>query len=134
MINKNIFNLFDDPDFESLAQIRTRPFPVTKILRGQTPTGEESSQKAKQLERSTIERPILFGMRIHIETLHPRYKLPPDVPPGTGCTRSEFEEWSKRVCGYQAPLLADMAVFQSHLGLHMNANTFACIKLKGSTP
>ncbi len=73
----------------------------------------------------------LFGLRVHIEAPHPRYVLPPEVPPGTGCTRAEFEEWSKRVCGYQVPFLSDGMVVQSLYGLHMNANTFAGLKKKG---
>lgn len=73
----------------------------------------------------------LFGMgvHVHIETQRPRYALPLDVPPGTGSTRAEFEEWSKRVCGYQAPLLADGVVLQSPHGVHMNAKTFSYLKI-----
>jgi hypothetical protein len=73
----------------------------------------------------------LFGLRVHIEAPRPRYVLPPEVPPGTGCTRSEFEEWSKRVCGYQSPFLSDGKVIKTPYGLHMNANTFERLKIKG---
>jgi hypothetical protein len=73
----------------------------------------------------------IYGMRVHIEPQRPRYVLPLDVPPGTNCTRSEFEEWSKMVCGYQAPFLKDGFCFKTSYGLHMNANTFALLKING---
>ena len=71
---------------------------------------------------------ILFGQRVHIEQLRPRYVLPADVPPGTGSTRKEFEEWSMRVCGFQKPILADGQVMRTPFGLHMNAKTLAMLR------
>ncbi len=76
----------------------------------------------------------LFGMPVYIETPQPRYSLPLDVPPGTGCTRTEFEEWSKRVCGYQPSLLTDGAAVQVAGRLHMNANTFLRLKTTKGQP
>jgi hypothetical protein len=66
----------------------------------------------------------LLGMTVVIEQPRLRYTLPTDVPPGTGCTREEFAEWSARVCGFQKPLLANGEVFQLGDGtLYMNAAT-----------
>ena len=77
---------------------------------------------------------MLYGERVHIEKLRPRYVLPDDVPPGTGSTREEFAEWSARVCGYAKPLLPDGQVYKTQFGLTMNETTWrqlqAAIKAK----
>lgn len=67
----------------------------------------------------------LAGITITVEQRRARYNLPDDVPPGTGSTREEFAEWSKRVCGYSDPLIPDGQMVG--IGLNqvvMNANTY----------
>lgn len=71
----------------------------------------------------------LYGYRVVIEQLRPRYTLPPDVPPGTDCTREEFEEWSARVCGFQKPLLNDGTITSAGDTLYMSLETFEKIKI-----
>lgn len=69
----------------------------------------------------------LFGMKIIVEPLRPRYTLPDDVPTGGG-TREEFAEWSKRVCGSAYPLLKDGQIVKTPFGIHCNARTFEQLK------
>jgi hypothetical protein len=69
----------------------------------------------------------LFGMKIIVEPLRPRYTLPDDVPTGGG-TREEFADWSKRVCGYASPILKDGQIVTTPFGIHCNAATFEQIK------
>lgn len=70
----------------------------------------------------------IFGMRIHVEPLRQRYTLPDDVPPPAGMTREQFNEWSRRVCGYAEPLIADGIVINLRDTLHMNTRTWEKVK------
>lgn len=72
--------------------------------------------------------PTLFGDRVFVEKPRQRYILPGDVPPPPGMTREEFDQWSRRVCGFQPPLIEDGQVFRTANGLHMNASTWAKVK------
>lgn len=65
-----------------------------------------------------------FGVTVQVEPLRQRYSLPADVPPPKGMTRDEFDAWSRRVCGFQKPLLEDGQVLKTPYGLHMNAATW----------
>ena len=71
-----------------------------------------------------------FGHRILVEPLRPRYVLPDDVSPPPGMTRDEFADWSRRVCGHQAPLIKDGQVFYTEGAMHMNQATFDAMKAK----
>lgn len=71
---------------------------------------------------------MIYGVTVHVEPLRQRYKLPNDVPPPTGMTREQFDEWSRRVCGYCPPLIADGQVLKTPYGLHMNAKTWEAAK------
>lgn len=77
----------------------------------------------------------LNGLPVMVEPERPRYTLPADVPPPTGMTRDEFAQWSRRVCGIQAPLIPDGQVLNLAGAMHMNAKTWARIRreLSGAT-
>ena len=70
----------------------------------------------------------MFGMKVYIESLRPRYTLPNDVPPPKGMTREDFDAWSREVCGYQPPLVADGQILKTPYGLHMNKQTWEKVK------
>ena len=67
---------------------------------------------------------MLSQINIVVEQLRPRYVLPLDVPPPTGMTREEFEEWSRKVCGYQDSILSDGQVLLMEGRMHMSQATY----------
>lgn len=71
-----------------------------------------------------MSKPTFFGIRVHVEPLRPRYTLPIDVPPPTDMTRDQFDEWSRRVCGYDEPIMPYGQVLKTPDGLHMNEATW----------
>ena len=71
----------------------------------------------------------LYGLKVLIEPQRQRYTLPADVPPPPGMSREQFNDWSRRVCGFHAPILADGQVFKSPDGaMYMNATTWAALR------
>lgn len=77
----------------------------------------------------------LAGLPVIVEPERPRYTLPADVPPPPGMTRDEFAQWSRRVCGIQAPLIPDGQMLSLAGRLHMNAKTWDRMRreLSGAT-
>lgn len=64
------------------------------------------------------------GVDIIVEPLRQRYALAPDVPPPPGMTREEFGAWSRRVCGFMAPLIPDNQTIVMGGKVYMNRSTF----------